>query len=136
MKKPSNGCQLKVKPFMQCCCKCQHLLKDTSHPTTDGKPISHQRGWICAGFAYEGLAHSGWTEHSCGCEMYNEKKKKTAKNMEEKFKTEVCDRSKEVDPREEHDWFSLTLGWAIAKGLTLKDAYQFALHIRYETDLG
>lgn len=73
--KKSNSCQLKVKPFKQCCCKCQYLLKDMSHPTTDGKAASHLRGYICAAFAYEGIAHSGWSKHSCGCEMYTEKKK-------------------------------------------------------------
>jgi len=74
MTKSKKVCCLKTKPFYQCCCKCEHLLKDTSHPTTDGKPISHQIGWICNAFAYEGIAHSGWTEHSVGCELYTEKK--------------------------------------------------------------
>jgi len=30
----------------------------------------------------------------------------------------------------------LTLGWAVAKGLTPEAAYNFAVHIRYKTDLG
>ena len=34
------------------------------------------------------------------------------------------------------DWHSLTFGWAIAKGLSPEDAYEFADYIRYDTDLG
>lgn len=52
------------------------------------------------------------------------------------FKTDVSDRATEVDPDNEQDWFSLTLGWAIAKGLTPRNAHSFACHIRYSTNLG
>lgn len=52
------------------------------------------------------------------------------------FKAEVHDKAAEVDPNDEHDWHSLTLGWAIAKGLSPSDADAFALHIRYNTELG
>lgn len=52
------------------------------------------------------------------------------------FKTEVDDLGKEIDPSNEQDWFSLTLGWAIGKGLNIEDAHDFAIFIRYETDLG
>ena len=52
------------------------------------------------------------------------------------FKTECHDRAKELDPSNEQDWFSLTLGWAIAKGLTPDEAHGLAIHIRYETELG
>lgn len=52
------------------------------------------------------------------------------------FKTECHDRAGEIDPENERDWYCLTLGWAIAKGLSPSDAYDFALHIRYKTDLG
>lgn len=52
------------------------------------------------------------------------------------FKTEVHDRAGEIDPDSRRDWFSLTLGWAIAKGLSPDDALLFALRIRYKTDLG
>lgn len=56
--------------------------------------------------------------------------------LEEQFKKEVNDRAEEVDPGQEEDWKSLTLGWAIAKGLSPQDAITFALHIRYHTELG
>lgn len=52
------------------------------------------------------------------------------------FKSEIADRANLVDPSNEQDWFSLTLGWAIAKGLTPDEAHEFASFIRYKTDLG
>ena len=52
------------------------------------------------------------------------------------FKTEVSDRATEIDPENALDWFALTMGWALAKGLTPDDAHAFALHVRYHTDLG
>lgn len=52
------------------------------------------------------------------------------------FKSEVRDLSVEIDPSSELDWFSLTVGWAIAKGMNPDDAREFAVYIRYKTDLG
>lgn len=52
------------------------------------------------------------------------------------FKKEVTDRAKEIDPSGEEHWGSLTLGWAIAKGMEPDTAYRFATHIRYKTNLG
>ena len=52
------------------------------------------------------------------------------------FKKEVNDRAKDVDPGNDQDWFSLTLGWAIGKGLSPDEAHDFARYIRYETPLG
>jgi hypothetical protein len=52
------------------------------------------------------------------------------------FKTECSDRASEIDPNNEFHWLHLTIGWAIAKGLNPEAAYDFARHIRYETDLG
>ncbi len=53
-----------------------------------------------------------------------------------RFKQEIHDRAKEIDPANEHDWLSLTLGWAIGKGLSVADALDLALFIRYDTNLG
>jgi hypothetical protein len=58
------------------------------------------------------------------------------RHLVQKFKLQVHDQAKEVDPTDEQDWFSITLGWALANGLTPKEAHVFATHIRYETDLG
>jgi hypothetical protein len=52
------------------------------------------------------------------------------------FKREVSDRAHEIDPNNEQDWFSLTLGWAIARGFSPEAAHEFASFIRYKTDLG
>jgi hypothetical protein len=58
------------------------------------------------------------------------------KQLIELFKTECSDRASEIDADSSQDWLSLTLGWAVAKGLTPEEAYDFALHIRYKTYLG
>lgn len=52
------------------------------------------------------------------------------------WKEEVFDRNAEVDPGKEQDWFSLCLGWALGKGMSLDEAHNFAIHIRYHTNLG
>lgn len=67
-------------PFRQCCCNCKHHLQDFHHCTTawdmreshGGCVCSVPKGWICYG---TGRAHSGWPEHSIGCEMYSPVKK-------------------------------------------------------------
>lgn len=51
------------------------------------------------------------------------------------FKEEVTDRASDVDPDNEQDWGSLTLGWALAKGMTPNEANEFATFVRYNTDL-
>lgn len=58
------------------------------------------------------------------------------RTLTEQFKKECSDRSPEIDPDGEFCWESLTMGWAIAKGLDPEDAYDFAVYIRYKTDLG
>jgi len=56
--------------------------------------------------------------------------------FEKLFKTEVDDKEQEVDPEKELDWYALTVGWAIGKGIKPKDAHAFSCHIRYHTNLG
>lgn len=56
--------------------------------------------------------------------------------LTKQFETEVDNLSEEVDPNDEQDWYSLSLGWAIGKGLTPEHAIDFAEHIRWDTDLG
>jgi len=63
----------------------------------------------------------------------NKKKKEEFSRL---FKEEVSEKSKEIDPCNEQDWFSLTLGWAIGRGLDIDAAKEFAIYIRYKTDLG
>jgi len=52
------------------------------------------------------------------------------------FKIECSDRWEQIDPDSEEHWHSLTLGWAIAKGLSPDNARIFASYIRYQTNLG
>jgi len=54
----------------------------------------------------------------------------------EQFITEVHFRAKEIDPDNEYDWRDLTYGWALGKGIEPEAAAEFALFIRYSTDLG
>lgn len=55
---------------------------------------------------------------------------------ENSFKIHVHNHGTEIDPDDEQDWYSLTLGWALAKGLSIEQSHKFATHIRYHTDLG
>lgn len=56
------------------------------------------------------------------------------------YKTQINDVAGDIDPHSEYDWFALTYGWAIAKGLSVgedpKGAHAFAIFIRYNTDMG
>lgn len=52
------------------------------------------------------------------------------------FKTEVSDVVDRADRALNGlDWFALSAGWAIAKGLTPELAVELASYIRYHTDL-
>lgn len=51
------------------------------------------------------------------------------------FKQEVDKRSASIDPDNEYCWLSLTVGWAIAKGMKPNDAHEFASYVRYNTDM-
>lgn len=52
------------------------------------------------------------------------------------FWYEIRGKASEVDESSSLDWFSLTYGWAIGKGLSIEQSHLLALHIRYHTDLG
>jgi len=67
-------CMKNSPPFHQCCCECQNLLVDYSHPWVDGKKASKIRGYICH-VPYYGFTHSGWCKHSAGCELFLSKGK-------------------------------------------------------------
>lgn len=55
--------------------------------------------------------------------------------IQAKFSTEVLHRKNIIDPYNSEDWYSLALGWAIAKGATPEEAHKFAKFIRYYTDI-
>lgn len=47
------------------------------------------------------------------------------------FYQEVCTQSKAIDRDDEMDWYSLSIGWVIAKGFSPRQAVNFALYARY-----
>ena len=49
------------------------------------------------------------------------------------YKRLVCDQSDEVDSGNERDWFSLSLGFFMGRGLTLDEAHDLSLWVAYET---
>ncbi len=66
----------------QCCCQCVSLIQDFHHCGTnkamklanEGKCICDKpKGWICAPPGSK-HAHSGWSQHSCGCELFSRRK--------------------------------------------------------------
>lgn len=84
----SETCQLEVEPFKQCCCNCKHHWQDFHHcitapkdvkPGAGGCQCSVPKGWACVVKKLVdpggGRIHSGWPEHSIGCEMYTPVKK-------------------------------------------------------------
>jgi len=96
LKRPhrSRGeCQLN-SDMKQCCCVCEWHIEDHYHCITavrlrdeverminDSRCICGMiRGWICLapGFSdkEKKIAFSDWPEHSIGCEMFSDKRKK------------------------------------------------------------
>jgi hypothetical protein len=49
------------------------------------------------------------------------------------FRRDCCEpkKAKKIDPGQEQDWFSLSLGYFIAKGIEPKRAHTLAIHARY-----
>jgi hypothetical protein len=47
------------------------------------------------------------------------------------FKLEICDRAKEVDPKDHLDWYSLSIGYFMAKRIDIKQAIALATIARY-----
>ena len=56
-------------------------------------------------------------------------------NFQTQFAREVIDNKKLIDPYNWEDWYSLALGWAIAKGVSPDEAHNFAKIVRYYTEL-
>lgn len=50
------------------------------------------------------------------------------------FHDEISLKASEVDEASNQDWFSLSLGWAIAKGLSPEKAHEFSIFLRYDLD--
>ena len=41
-------------------------------------------------------------------------------------------KSRDIDPDDEQDWFSLTLGFFLAKGLSAEEAHDLSRYVRYK----
>lgn len=50
-------------------------------------------------------------------------------NLIEEYDSEITSNATEIDGDDKEDWNSLTLGWALAKGLSIVDAQSFAFYI-------
>lgn len=51
------------------------------------------------------------------------------------FLNEVSNNAEDIDPDQELDWESLTVGWAVAKGIPTEEARSFAIRVRYRSSL-
>jgi len=49
------------------------------------------------------------------------------------YKSKVCDHAAEIDPSNQFDWFSLSLGFFLGHGLTINEAHSLSLWVGYET---
>lgn len=56
-------------------------------------------------------------------------------DIEFQFREEVLNKKTRIDPYNSEDWYSLALGWALAKGISPDAAHNFAKLVRYYTDL-
>ena len=48
----------------------------------------------------------------------------------EEFRDEVCNNG--IDPHDEYDWYSLSMGFFIAKGVTVERAEELSCMVRYD----
>lgn len=53
------------------------------------------------------------------------------KNIIERFRREVCERASDIDPAGEQDWYSMSLGFFVACGLSIEEATRCADEVRY-----
>jgi len=57
--------------------------------------------------------------------------KKYQKEVDD-FKKDVCDDSNVIDPNDELDWFTLSYGYFLAKGMNAVNAYTLSIIVRYD----
>lgn len=56
----------------------------------------------------------------------------TFRSLEDEFDRDIDSRREEIDSERTLDWLSVILGWAIAKGMSTRDAKDFAVAVRYK----
>lgn len=50
------------------------------------------------------------------------------------FRVEIRGHAKEVDEDDERDWFCMSYGYFLGKGVCIDDAYALARHVRYNCE--
>ena len=75
--------------------------------------------------ARQGKARQGFNK------MQRPAGKKSIKAID-KFREEVCDKSDEIDPDGNLDWYDMSIGFFLACGLSVDDATTAACWVRYE----
>jgi len=59
-------------------------------------------------------------------------KNKKERNAIERFKKEICKKSKQIDKNSERDWFDLSYGFFLALKFNQKDAERLSCYCRYD----
>lgn len=66
-------CQLENPPFYQCCCMCRAQV-----PYAEDNNTTEFGGYACLAFApqeYGGVVITRKTKHSCGCELFDDRRR-------------------------------------------------------------
>ena len=50
----------------------------------------------------------------------------------QRFREEVCERSETIDPKQEYEWYELSIGFFLACGLSRDSAVNMAAYARYD----
>ena len=54
--------------------------------------------------------------------------------MLDRYKKEIWEREKKIDPYQDEDWSSMALGWALANGMPPGRARDFAFYVTSKVD--
>ena len=57
---------------------------------------------------------------------------KNEREVLDRFRTVCCMHHKRLDPSQEQDWFSMSLGFFVASGIGIDRSHTLAIHVRYE----
>ena len=55
--------------------------------------------------------------------------------LEREWRISVYDKGSEIDPSDERDWYSMAIGWLLAKGVQPDEAYKIAVDWRYNKQI-
>ena len=68
--------------------------------------------------------------------MNEERRQELTEQFREEVHLPAMEDAKGEEILYDTNFHGLTIGWAMAKGESIPDAYEFATYIRYHTDLG